>query len=533
VSQAWNHCIRIAAERGCSRPIFYGLLDTEIGNCVVQTIRLAFFKLASVFRDLIFIPINMNSSKCTRRDVLRLGANLTVATAVASSLSSRGLIAQSRIAASRDFDIMDFGAVGDGKTLDSAAIQRAVDAAFGAGGGRVIVGGGRQYLIGTVELKSGIEFHLANDAELLVSTDESHYTGRAAINAQGVHGLRITGTGRINGRSREFMTHFDAEDEWWRPKDFRPRLIVLTECKDIELHNFSIFEAPSWSVHFVGCERVLVDGLKIRNQLDVPNCDGIDPDHCRDVEIRNCHIVCGDDAIVVKAGRRGVQYGGSSNIHVHDCILETQDSGVKIGTETTADIHDILFERCQIISSCRACTIQLRDEGDVYNVDFRDITFVTRYHSDPWWGRGEAISITAIPRTKETQIGACHDIRVENVSGRAENSVRINGSKESRIQNVSLKNVDLTLDRWTRYPGGLFDNRPTSAYPDIEPHGNPGFSIRHADNVTLENCSLAWGGHRPDYYTHALEASDVTNLQLTNFRGTAAHPEWDEAIVIR
>jgi len=470
----------------------------------------------------------MNENFPSRREVLRYGARMSAAVLGAGALPLK-LFGQSR--PRREFNVLNFGAAGDGTTLDSAAIQRAIDAAA-ADGGRVVVPGARRFLIGTIELRSGIEFHLADDSELIVSTDQNDYAGRAAIMAQEAQGLRITGTGRINGRSREFMTHFDEENEWWRPRRFRPRLMVLSGCRDLELHNLTLFEAPSWSLHLVGCERVLVDGMQIRNQLDVPNCDGIDPDHCRDVEIRNCHIVCGDDAIVVKATRQGAAYGGTSNIHVHDCVLETQDSGVKIGTETVADIHDIVFERCEIISSCRGCTIQLRDEGSVYNVDFRDITFVSRYHSDPWWGRGEAISFTAIPRTPETQVGTCHDIRVRNVSGRAENSVRVNGTKESRIRDVSLENVDVTLDRWTRYPGGLFDNRPTRAYPDIEPHGNPGFSIRHADHVTLNDCSVAWGENRPDYFTHALEAEEVTDLQLTNFRGEAAHPERDESIVI-
>lgn len=470
----------------------------------------------------------METKLFSRRDVLRSAVRwsgpLLVATAFRMKLS-----AQSRSV--RDFNVLDFGATGDGATLDSAAIQRAIDAAA-ADRGRVIVPGGRRFLIGTIELRSGIDFHLADDAELVVSTDENHYTGRAAIAAQDATGLKITGAGRINGRSREFMTHFDEENEWWRPKGFRPRLMVLTGCRDLELHNLMLFEAPSWSLHLVGCQNVLVDGMQIRNQLDVPNCDGIDPDHCRDVEIRNCHIVCGDDAIVVKATRRGAAYGGSANIHVHDCVLETQDSGVKIGTETTADIHHVVFERCQIISSCRGCTIQLRDEGNVHDIDFRDITFVSRYHSDPWWGRGEAISFTAIPRTSETQLGTCHNIRVRNVSGRAENSVRIHGTKESRIRDVNFDNVEVALDRWTRYPGGLFDNRPTQVYPEIEPHRNPGFSIRHADNVTLESCRVTWGENRPEYFSHALEASDTTNLRLTNFRGDAAHPERDQAIVI-
>jgi len=80
-----------------------------------------------------------------------------------------------------------------------------------------------------------------------------------------------------------------------------------------------------------------------------------------------------------------------------------------------------------------------------------------------------------------------------------------------------MENVAVTLDRFTQYPGGLFDDRPTTAYPGIEPHGNPGFSIRYADNVVLKHCSVKWGDKRPDYFTHALEAEAMTGLELTGF----------------
>src|SRR5580692_1053079 len=91
------------------------------------------------------------------------------------------------------------------------------------------------------------------------------------------------------------------------------------------------------------------------------------------------------------ATRQTNNYGDCANVHVHDCVIRTQDAGLKIGTETTGDIHDILFEHCKIVSGSRGLCIQLRDEGNVYNVGFRDIKFVSQYYSYPWWGRGEAI----------------------------------------------------------------------------------------------------------------------------------------------
>lgn len=468
----------------------------------------------------------------TRRKVLQLGLRLAATTAVSSSFISFPLAAKSSKKSVPSFNVLKYGAVGDGKTLDTEAIQKAINAAAKVGNqARVVVPGGHQYLIGTLELKSNIDFHLEGDAELLVSTQKEDYTGGAAIVAKGAHKLKISGTGNVNGRAMEFMSHYDQENEWYIPGEWRPKLFILTSCHDLEVLDISITEAPHWSLHMIGCEKVLIEGIKIRNHLDVPNCDGIDPDHCQHVTIRNCHIVCGDDAIVIKTTRQNEKFGPSAHIRVSDCVLETQDSGLKIGTETTQDIYDILFERCEIKSSCRGLTIQLRDEGNVFDVEFRDITFVSRYHSAPWWGRGEAISLTAIPRTPQTKVGNIHDIKFKNIQGKSENSARINGTKESRIRNVELENVTLTLDRWTSYPGQLFDNRPTKAYPEIEPHETPGFYIRYADQVKLSNCSVKWGDNIPEYFTHALEAHDVTQLTLEGFTGEATHPEHQPVLI--
>lgn len=476
--------------------------------------------------------MRLNQPYINRRDAIRMGAKLAAVTALGVASVPFPFVAQANKKDAPVFDVLDYGAVGDGKILDTTAIQKAIDEAAKAGkNARVLVRSGHKYLIGTLNLKGSIDFHLEGDAELLVSTSKEDYAGEAAILAQGAPNLTISGTGSINGRALEFMTHYDKENEWWIPAEWRPKLFILTSCNNLQVRDITIAKAPSWSLHMVGCENVLIDNIKIRNNLDVPNCDGIDPDHCRNVDIQNCHIICGDDAIVVKATRQNEDFGPSANIRVRDCVLETQDSGVKIGTETTQDIYNVKFERCEIKTSCRGLTIQLRDEGNVRNIEFSNITFVSRYHSAPWWGRGEAISFTAIPRTPQSKIGVIENVLVKNVRGRAENSVRINGTQESRIRNVKFENVDITFDRWTSYPGGVFDNRPTTAYPDIEQHNNPAYYIRFADNVKLKNCQVNWGKNLPEYFSHALEAHDVTGLKLKKFKGKAAHPNKFQAIV--
>jgi hypothetical protein len=192
----------------------------------------------------------------------------------------------------------------------------------------------------------------------------------------------------------------------------------------------------------------------------------------------------------------------------------------------------VVFERCRIQSSSRGICIQLRDEGNVFNVEFRDLQMVSRYHSDPWWGRGETISLTALPRRPQGKVGTMHDIRIRNVTARGENSARICGTAESPITGVTMENVALTLERFTQYKGGVWDNRPTTAIADIEPHTTPAFAFRHVRNATLRNCSVAWGANPPDYFTHALEAEDVTGLGLTKFSGAAANPARDSDIEI-
>jgi hypothetical protein len=449
----------------------------------------------------------------SRRDLIQMGGM-----AGASLLLRRRGIAP-------DFDVRKYGAVGDGKALATAGIQWAIDAAAERGGGRVLIPAGGRFLTGALLLKSGVTLHLDGDAELLASPNPADYAVLPGLlNADGVRGLRITGTGNIDGQAMLFMHGYSETDMRWEPKPFRPRMFSLLRCMDMEISGISFCHAPNWGLHMLGCERVLVDGIRIRNYMDVPNCDGIDPDHCRDVEIRNCDIASADDAIVIKTSQQTEDFGPARNIWVKDCVVTSRDSGLKIGTETFNDISKVLFERCKIVASGRGPTITHRQQGNIEDVEFRNITLETEHHAARWWGWGEAASLTAWPRTVGGKVGSLRNIRLRNITGRAENSFRLDGQQGQPIEEVLIENVDITVDRWTNWPGGKFDNRPTSsAMEGLEIHGTPVFSLRHAKNVTMRGCTAHWGDHREDYYTHALQADDVQGLKLEHFQGEAAH----------
>ena len=436
------------------------------------------------------------------------------------------------IRAAEAFNPFTFGATGNGLALDTAAVQHAIDAAAGAGGNaQVLIPQGFTFLVGTLVLRGGIDFDL--EGELVASTNAADYAGDGVITASNALNLTISGKGAIAGRSLAFMTNYDRVGEWWLFAPWRPKMFMLTGCTNLVVRDITFGDAPYWGLHLLGCQHVLVDNVTVRNRLNVPNCDGIDADHCQQVEIRNCDVLAGDDAIVVKNTRQAHDFGPCADIYVHDCLLQSQDAGLKIGTETVSDVRNVLFEHCRVASAGRGLTIQLRDEGSVSNVVFRDIQFLARYFADPWWGHGEGISLTAIPRTPETKLGTMQDILFTNISGRSENSLRINGTPGSHIRNVRMENIFVTVDRWTKYPGGRYDNRPTKVLEPVEPHVTAGVNIRYAEGVVLKNFTLRWGKNVPEYFTYALETDQVTGLELWGFKGVSAHPERYEDMLLR
>jgi len=256
----------------------------------------------------------------------------------------------------------------------------------------------------------------------------------------------------------------------------------------------------------------------------VPNCDGIDPDHCRNVRISGCHIEAGDDCIVLKTLKDYNAYGPCENITVTGCTLVSTSSALKIGTESGADIRNVIFDACVIRGSNRGLSIQLRDNGNVENVLFSNMIVETRLFSDDWWGKAEPIYVTALHRTPNGALGHVRHIRFSNILCRGENGAVLCGSPNSPLEDIVLENVRIEIDKTSRWPGGVQDLRPPEIEHMLRAHATNGVYIEHARGVALRNVSVAWGQNRPAYFGAALETHAVEALELDHFKGESAHP---------
>ena len=439
-----------------------------------------------------------------------------------------------------DFDICDYGAVCDGRKRDTEAIQKAIDACHAAGGGRAVVPSGCTPVTGTIELKGRVDLHVQRGATLLASDNIEDYTaeafpgsdkpGRALIVAHGAEDVAITGDGVIDGQGRKFMEAL--EPYHYKARKQRPQLIGLFDCRRVTMRDITLRDSANWAVHPAGCEDVLITGIRLLNDLRLPNCDGIDPDHCRNVRISDCFIEAGDDCIVVKNRREFPDAGPSEDIVVTNCVLCSTSTAVKIGTESVDDFRRITFSNCVIRSSNRGLSIQLRDGGNVEDVLFSDCVIETRYFYPSWWGRAEPVYVTAIHRAPGTELGRVRNVRFRNILCRSENGVFLAGSEDRPLEDVELSGVRVHIDKRSKWPGGQQDRRPCMS-PDtdfgIEPekdaglreHPTSGVYAEHAAGLRLRDVRVVWGENRQDYWAHALEAHHVEGLDLSGFEGAA------------
>ena len=390
--------------------------------------------------------------------------------------------------AQRTYNVVDYGAVGNKMVDDAKAIQKAIDECSAQGGGTVLLPANHTFMSGPLCLKSNVNLHLEATAVLIANPDESIYNlsafgenrgeGMMWICANGADNISITGKGTIHGNGIAFMGKELDDSYELKPVttfDPRPHVLTLIDVDNLTIRDITIRDGAYWTVHLIGCNGAVIDGINLLNNLKIRNGDGIDLDHSRNVRISNCHITSGDDCICLKNRREFEQYGPCHDITVTNCVMTSRSCAIKIGSENMDSIYNVVFDNCIITRSNRGLGIQNRDEGTVTDVVFSNIIMDCQLWSDVWWGKAEPIYVTSYPRAngnhkdangrfpKGQTVGRCGEVSriyFNNIVANSENGCFVGGDVEGKVNNVHFSNVRLVKKKVTAYEGGSIDLRP-------------------------------------------------------------------------
>jgi hypothetical protein len=422
------------------------------------------------------------------------------------------------------FNVIDFGAVPDGKTLNTRAIQDAIDAAFKDGGGRVVFPGGI-FLSGSVVLKNGVELYFDDEATMLGSTNPVHYKDmnnwRALILADNAFDIAIKGNGTIDGQGRALALNVDSLHHIgelvdprynlrrMRPSEYyRPQLIYLMNCKKVEVSGLSLKNASCWVQTYEQCTDLEIDQIKVESRAYWNN-DGFDIVDCRNVRVTNCDVNSADDGICLKSHSPDHI---SDQVYIANCTVRSSASAIKFGTASYGGFKNIVIENIKVFDTYRsAIAIESVDGGLIENIEVSNITAVNTWN---------AIFIRLGHRAGDRP-GIVRNISIKDVSvqvpfgrpdidydmrGPAVGSLHnpfpapIAGIPGHYIENVTLENIQITypgratkgmayipLTRLDQVPEQVGEYPEYSMFQELPAWG---FYVRHAKNIKMKNITL-------------------------------------------
>lgn len=399
------------------------------------------------------------------------------------------------------YRITDYGAVGDGSKLNTQAIQAAIDAAAAAGGGRVIVPAGK-YLTGGIELRDNLIFELQGGAVLLGTDQLEAYAThegtdqhgkpiqrRYLVSVTGVKNVLIEGKGTIDGQGKFYWeTPASPPPQWIEAKTPRPNaLIEVANSENITLRDITLTNSPNWTCHILHSQDVVVDGIRIINDLFAPNADGIDITGSQRVRVTNCDITTCDDAIVLKTWKNGQP---CEDVTVTNCTLETLCAALKIGTESYADYRRITFSNCAVRAASRLFAIYVRDGGTVEDVSVSNVVGSTKAPLV----LNRPIQIMLSKRSPESLLGRIRNVSIEQLSCETDGRSLLTSIEPDRIENLRISNLHL------RYP---FVEDPTEPGSDIKSSQFPietpevltakaAIAAKNIKNFQLEGLTIEW-----------------------------------------
>jgi polygalacturonase len=332
-------------------------------------------------------------------------------------------------ASAGDVSITATGAIGDGRTDNTAAIQRAIDSCHRSGGGRVTVPRG-VFVSGGLVLYSYIELHLQAGAVLKGSTRLADYPLGCFLKAKGCTDVQLTGTGTLDGSGQAF---YNADFQPLpRPQPF----LLFDTCTFVRIRDIKLIQSPAHAIRLVGCQQVVVDGIYMDFPERSPNTDGIDIVDSRDVHISNSTLITGDDAICLKCHKGKVE-----NVTITNCVIQSDDGGIKLGTGSNDTIQHCTFSNV-ILRNTRFALAMFMQEGGVYRfINFNNITIQNG-------GRQEnvyPIYIDVDKKRAEEKLGLVEHIQFGNIQAETYGNILIAGQPTAPLRYISLHNITLLV----------------------------------------------------------------------------------------
>lgn len=435
---------------------------------------------------------------------------------------------------SSGYSVTRFGAVCDGRNLDTEAIQSAIDACAESGGGTVNFPAGR-YLSGTLMLRDHVNLHLQEGATLLGSTNPEDYPEiktrirsyyddivlKSLIFGEDLSHVSITGKGTIDGQGEAFVVSTKKKPDRYLN---RPHIIRMIACNNVQVKDINMRNSAMWMQHYLACENLTITGIKVYNHANQNN-DMIDIDGCRNVIISDCYGDTDDDALTFKSTS---EYA-CENITVTNCIVSSHCNAIKCGTESTGGFKNFTISNCVIKPSADEEAIFGKRNGisgislEIVDGGVMDGITISNISMDgpevPIFIRLGNRARKHFPEAETPTVGELSNVLISQVTARntGKTGCAITGIPGYPVRNIKLSNMIL------EFAGGVTNQVDPADVPELEEHYPEStmfgelpayaFFIRHAEDISFSDITATTID--PDIRKPVI-TQDVRGITLTN-----------------